>query len=405
MRAPRDPFLRRAIARLAAGVLALCGFTCGAGAQISGKPDFTAPDLPGGELVVLEIAGEKITAAEVYHKVRLQYPQMPSSGPALGKQAAEMVKQMVNEGCFARLGEERGYERVADVSRLLYLSRSFILSNAAMRRDVWDTVSPSDEEIEGFYAQDPERFLVRGKAWYHEILVGDEALARDLRARLVAGADFGELAAQHSIDPNAAARRGEMPPADKGAAGGRLAGLPEVERLLFEIEPLAISEPLRTERGWHILRVDNRREERHRSLEEVREEVRENLATKRENARYQAVLDSLATVYAVEVHDDALELFHFLQLDDAELFENARGEKEAGRRLRMYEHLIDRFPGSPRRPEALFMIAFETAEKIGDERGGVEAFERFLDEYPSHEMSAAARVMLSELRRKTGERP
>jgi hypothetical protein len=371
----------------------------GCGKEKTKKPDFSAPDLAGGDLVVLEVAGEPITAAEVYHKIRLQYPQMPQTGPAMGKQVSEVVKQMLKERCLLKLGEERGYDKNIEFQRMMYLSRTYILTTETVNDEIWSKIKPTDAEIDEFYQQNVEHFLLSAKVWYHEILVDSESRAREVREHLLAGEDFAGLAQRYSIDEGMAKRGGEMPPYEKGV-NTKLEDQPELVRQLMSLEPQTVSAPVRTSRGWHILRVDARREERQRPLEEVRDEIRSNLTAKRETGRYQTLLDSLAQAYGVAVHQDALDRFYWLQMDDEQLFNDTRQESDAGTRVRMYENLIERFPQSVHAPEALFMIGFEKAEKLNDVPGAIAALERFLAECPQHEMRPSAQTMLDELRRR-----
>lgn len=361
------------------------------------KPDFSAPEIPGSDLVVLEMEGEQFTAGEVYHKIRLQYPKMLSTGPTLGRQAREITKSMLNEALFARAAEDLGLDQVPDAQRMLYLSRDYILSTEGIRRLVWEPVQPSEAEIGEFYAANLERFRVRPKVWYHEILADSRAEAEALRGRLLAGEAFDDLARAHSRDATYAPRGGEMPPYEVGSQHPLLDRLPELAEALLALEPQAISEPIQTDRGWHLLRLDNRRAEHLRTLEEVRPELVQQMSAKREGERYQAVLDSLAARYRIRMDEEALERFYFLQMDDEQLFTIAPEDNDAGRRVRMYESLRERFPQSPRVAEALFMIGFEKAEKIGDLPGAREAFTRFLAEYPQHAMSESARAMLRDL--------
>jgi peptidyl-prolyl cis-trans isomerase C len=323
-----------------------CLFPClllllaaGCGGEKTKKPDFSAPDIPGSDLVVLEVAGEPITAAEVYHKIRLQYPQMPQSGPALGKQVGEVVKQMLKERCLLKLGEERGYDQNLEFLRMMYLSRTYILTTETVNEEIWSKIKPTDAEVDDFYQQNVDRFMLSAKVWYHEILVDSEARAREVRERLLAGEDFAGLAARYSIDKGVAERGGEMPPYEKGV-NTKLEDQPEVVRQLLTLEAQTVSAPVRTSRGWHILRVDARREERQRPLEEVRDEIRQTLTAKRETGRYTVLLDSLAQAYAVSVKQDALDRFYWLQMNDEQLFDDTRKEPDAGTRVRMYENLI-----------------------------------------------------------------
>lgn len=80
---------------------------------------------------------------------------------------------------------------------------------------------------------------------------GAERRARELRAHLLEGADFGELAREHSQDRASAERGGEYAIFVRGSRDNQL------KALAFELEPGEISEPYETPLGWHLLqRVD-----------------------------------------------------------------------------------------------------------------------------------------------------
>lgn len=83
------------------------------------------------------------------------------------------------------------------------------------------------------------------------ILVENEEQAREVEAQLDEGADFGELAREHSIDTNSAANGGEI------GCFGRGEGLvAPYETAMFSLEEGEISEPVETQFGFHIIRLD-----------------------------------------------------------------------------------------------------------------------------------------------------
>jgi peptidyl-prolyl cis-trans isomerase D len=88
-----------------------------------------------------------------------------------------------------------------------------------------------------------------------------------LRDRLEAGADFAELAKEASEDPGSAPLGGGLGFFGRGVMD------PAFEQAAFSLEPGAVSEPVRSRFGWHLIQVTQVQEERVRSFEEAREDV------------------------------------------------------------------------------------------------------------------------------------
>ncbi len=392
----RDPRIPHA-ARLAATVLAGLGLA-GCGGNNERAPDLSAPNIAGADLVVAEVAGRPITAGEVCHKIRIQYPDMPQTGGGLGRQVGQTVQESVLEHCLTRLAEQRHYDREPDYLRTLYLSRNYILSQTAIGLAIDRPSQASPAEIDSFYAANKERYRYTAQAWWQHILVGSEAEARRIRNELVAGSDFAKLADKYSLDKSSAKRGGKMPAHPRGPQVAPLGNLPELDAAIFALEAGELSQPIHTSKGWHIVRLEAKRAERQRTLDEVRQDVAAKISTPRRTDRYDFVIDSLKKAYEVVVHKDVLEQFYRLQMDDAELFEAAQKSRDAEERVRFFEEIVRRFPQSARRPEALFMIGFECMEQLADRTRAQEALERFLKEYPAHEMAASAKSLLDEIR-------
>ncbi|MFZ5841773.1 MAG: peptidylprolyl isomerase SurA [Pseudomonadota bacterium] len=82
-----------------------------------------------------------------------------------------------------------------------------------------------------------------------------EQKIRDLLAKIKAGADFAELAKQHSDDPGSANLGGDLGWANPGMF------VPVFEQTMNELQPGQLSEPFRSEFGWHVLQVLERRDD------------------------------------------------------------------------------------------------------------------------------------------------
>ncbi|MEM8851944.1 MAG: peptidylprolyl isomerase [Pseudomonadota bacterium] len=128
------------------------------------------------------------------------------------------------------------------------------------------------------------------------ILVETEAEAQALVAELEDGADFAELAREHSTGPS-------------GPSGGNLGWfgpgqmVPEFEATVVELEAGAVSAPVQTQFGWHVVRLNETRDQQAPGLDQVRAELENELR----NDTVTAELDRLqgdADVVRTEVEID-----------------------------------------------------------------------------------------------------
>ena len=109
-------------------------------------------------------------------------------------------------------------------------------------------LSVTDEEIETFYAENQQAFSTPDSRLVAHILVESQADADGLHTQLQAGADFAELARDHSIDTGTAESGGEYE-AVRGYS------VPEFETIAYELATGEISEPVETQFGWHVIKA------------------------------------------------------------------------------------------------------------------------------------------------------
>jgi parvulin-like peptidyl-prolyl isomerase len=119
---------------------------------------------------------------------------------------------------------------------------------------------------------------------------------RALHKRLLAGADFGELARLHSGD-RSAARGGQMDYTHRGM-------LPEaVHGIVDKLQPGQISEPVQLLEGVALLRLDGRRTAQQRSFEQVRERAAGLWQREEGEKRWKALIAQLRQAAAIRIDE------------------------------------------------------------------------------------------------------
>ena len=100
------------------------------------------------------------------------------------------------------------------------------------------------------------------------ILVASKEKARELYEKIAHGAEFGDLARQYSNDPGSKEQGGDLGFFVRGQM------VPQFEDAAFSLKPGEVSQPFQTQFGWHIIKVDARRERQLPPYDAIKDRVR-----------------------------------------------------------------------------------------------------------------------------------
>ena len=139
---------------------------------------------------------------------------------------------------------------------------------------------PSDKEIQNYYEKNKEaQFTTPEQRCVRHILFNKDQKekAEEVKKELEDGGDFAKLARENSQDPGSAANGGDLGCLGKGET------VPEFEQAAFGAEQGEIVGPIKTEFGYHILKVTDVKPEQTRSLQEVESQISSQLATEKQS--------------------------------------------------------------------------------------------------------------------------
>lgn len=254
---------------------------------------FAAPVLAQdvtADTVLAQVNGEDITVGHLIAMRAMlpeQYQQLPDEVLFDG-----MLEQLVQQQVIADVAETDMTAQMRlglENERRAFLASMFlddIASEAITEDDIvaeYDAVFGSAAPVTELNAS--------------HILVETEAEAEALIDQLAEGADFAELAQEFSTGPS-------------GPNGGELgwfsAGMmvPEFEEAAFALDVGEVSAPVETQFGWHVLLLNDTREQEAPSLDEVRAQLEESLRRARVDARIADLTDG-AQIEMTDVEIDA----------------------------------------------------------------------------------------------------
>ncbi len=164
------------------------------------------------------------------------------------------------------------------------------------RTAIFDGLTLTDDELRQYYDGNLSQYRTPGQVRASHILLrvdGDDdeavaARAAELAAEARRGADFAELAREHSQDETNAGNGGDLGLVERGRM------VPEFENAAFALAEGEISDPVRSPFGYHVIHVTEKQEEVTQPFAEVRGAIENVLKRERSSARATALARAIA---------------------------------------------------------------------------------------------------------------
>lgn len=153
----------------------------------------------------------------------------------------------------------------------------------------------TDDEISRYYTNHIKEFEHTESVRARHILVEDANVAADILKKIKDGGDFAEMAKQYSKDTTKETG-GELGYFEKGKM------IPEFEQAAFALKPGEVSNIVKTQFGYHIIKVEDKKPQYTESLDESKEKIKQKLITERAEAK--AYSEALRARNAVEKDTD-----------------------------------------------------------------------------------------------------
>jgi len=251
------------------------------------KPAAAAPAAASAaDPVVLTIGTERITRTQFEQIFAQIVEQMPAERRAAA-QAPQAKRQLAEQLAELKaLAQEARREKLDQTpeAKAQMAMRSDQLVAGMLFQKISKDAKPSAADLQAYYNEHKAEYdtvtarhiLIRmtGSAVPlkegEKDLSDDEALAKakDIRAKLVAGGDFAELAKTESDDAGSGANGGVLGDFTRGRM------VPQFEEAAFALKVNEISEPVKTQFGYHIIQVTKHES---KSMEDAKAEITEKI--------------------------------------------------------------------------------------------------------------------------------
>jgi len=273
---------------------------------IFASPAMAQDAAPAEDPVLATVNGEDILESEVratQQGLPQQYRQLP-----FDMLKADLLTREINQRLLMDAGSEAGLADDEEVKAQIAALERRLIAETYLDRALSDAIT--DDAIEAKYEEFIKTNEPEPQVHARHILLESEEDAKAIIAELDDGADFAELAKEKSTGPS-------------GPNGGDLGFFNRADMVApfaeaaFSMEPGTYSsEPVQTQFGWHVIKVEEKKEGTQPSLDEVRQQLVAEISRDAFNALVE------------DLRSDA-EIVNYVEIEAAKAAEEAAKEKPA----------------------------------------------------------------------------
>ncbi len=240
-------------------------------------------DNPESELILAEGQGVLIKYADLVSDKQAFKPEK--------QQIIEKVNEWIAMILSARAAEAEGiniasqlkdYERNLAIRLLLAEQEQSWISDESVLRD--------------YFQQNPHIAYIPERRQIGQIVLPSETEAKAIRERIMAGESLFELAAQYSIDPYGRQRSGDMGWLTEGS------GSEQIEQALKLLKDNEISEIVKTDKGWHLITIVNRKPSERKNFAAIKDRVRQKFIAEKMTDYLQQVTNKYPLQWHIDEH-------------------------------------------------------------------------------------------------------
>jgi peptidyl-prolyl cis-trans isomerase C len=234
--------------------------------------------------VLAKVNGQEIRQSDVAIAEEELGPSLQQMDPATRKD--NLLAFLIDMKIVAKAAEDKKVDNTDEFKKRLAFTRNRLLMDSLLASE--GKAATTDDAMKKVYEEASKQITGEQEVHARHILVETEDEAKAIKAELEKGADFAELAKKKSKDPGAS---------DGGDLGffTKEQMVPEFSAVAFSLEPGKISDPVKSQFGWHIIKVEEKRNRKAPDFEQVKAQI-EQYVTRKAQAEYVAKLRTEAKV-------------------------------------------------------------------------------------------------------------
>jgi peptidyl-prolyl cis-trans isomerase C len=234
--------------------------------------------------VLAKVNGAEIRQSDVALAEEELGPSLAQMDPATKDE--NVLAFLIDMKIVSKAAEDKKIQDGDDFKKRLAFTRNRLLMDSLLASE--GKAATTDDAMKKVYEQASKEITGEEEVHARHILVETEDEAKAIEDELKKGADFAELAKKKSKDPGAS---------DGGDLGffTKDQMVPEFSAVAFTLEPGKVSDPVKSQFGWHVIKVEEKRKRKAPDFDQVKSQI-ETYVTRKAQADYVGKLREAAKI-------------------------------------------------------------------------------------------------------------
>lgn len=207
----------------------------------------------------------------------------------------EVIDELIHQELIYQDAKDKGLDKEEDFQKVLEKAKKSLLLNYYLGKMLSD-IAITDKEIEDFYKLHKDHFNTPPTVRASHILVEDLEKAQEIYNKIANGADFSLEAKENSTCPSKN-KGGDLGNFSRGQM------VKEFEDAAFSMNVGDISKPIKTEFGYHIIKLTGKNPSKEVSLEDAKDHIIKDIRRQKEQDIYRDKINLLKTKYDIKYID------------------------------------------------------------------------------------------------------
>jgi peptidyl-prolyl cis-trans isomerase C len=354
------------------------------------------PAVADSNIVLVRIGKEAITRGDVQRRIE-SLPEQFRANYSTPEGRQQLLDRMIEERVWLTQATKQGVADRPPVRQQLEQQRRDLLIRTYLNEVMSAMPAVSDSEAKVYYDEHADEYRVPASISVRHIQTKTEPDAKRLKA-WARSQDWLKLAQRYSTDTLTRASGGNLGTISREGAFGTLGMQPALAESAFALAEGQVGGPYRTDRGWHLLRVDAVKPETVRPFDQVKPMIARQLGSQRQQEYYRERLEEARRTLGVAPDSGAIRGFVSQRKSAREMFNEAQTLGSAEQRIDAYRKLLAEYPDSDVSPQAQFMVGFIYSEELKNYEEAEKAFRALLGRWPQAELASSARWMIENMR-------
>jgi peptidyl-prolyl cis-trans isomerase C len=218
---------------------------------------------PAEDKVMARVNGKEITESDLVLAEADLGSELGNLPPAVKRRV--LVEYMIETRLFAEAAEGAALSSGADFERRMAYWHQRALRDAFFDTRIKGAIG--EGAAKSVYDEKVKLLPPEEEVQARHILVDSEEQAKALAAKIAAGGDFAQLAKESSQDPGTKDQGGLLGYFTRGQM------VPQFEEVAFTLKPGEVSKPVKSQFGWHLIKLEDRRQRPPPAFEEVKDRI------------------------------------------------------------------------------------------------------------------------------------